>query len=486
MANQIQIRRDTAANWTSINPILAEGELGLEKETGKIKIGDGLNSWRSLGYNNGGGGGTWGSITGTLANQADLINALNGKVSTATTVNGHALSSNVTLTASDVGLGNVPNVNATNPANISQDSTHRFVVDTEKNTWNGKQDALGFTPVPNTRNINGHPLSADVTIAKADVDLSNVTNDAQLKAAAGDFAAFPEKTLPVSADLLLIEDSAAGGTKKKVQISNLPGGASLPSQTGHSGQYLTTNGTSPSWGSPMGTGNVVGPASANDSEIAAFDGTDGKKLKGTGIKLGSGITGFTKGSLLAGTGNNTPDNLPVGASGQFLVVDNTQSTGVKWTDPAISLITNLQTTLDSKADVTLDSALADGEYDGPTRTLVARVDINAGQLVMPYSDSGVLKATLASHSGDMAAWFIAVESKAAGNSIKLLPSGRYRNDTKFNFASVGGELFRDPTTDGELTITKPTTSGNKLQKLGFVEDAHTIFFNPSPSVGTVA
>ena len=51
----------------------------------------------------------------------------------------------VVLTKSDVGLNNVPNVNATNPANISQTSSYRFVTDTEKSTWNGKQDALGFT-----------------------------------------------------------------------------------------------------------------------------------------------------------------------------------------------------------------------------------------------------------------------------------------------------------------------------------------------------
>lgn len=46
-----------------------------------------------------------------------------------------------------------------------------------------KQDSLGFTPVPNTRTVNGHALSADVTVTKSDVGLGNVTNDAQLKAA---------------------------------------------------------------------------------------------------------------------------------------------------------------------------------------------------------------------------------------------------------------------------------------------------------------
>lgn len=35
-------------------------------------------------------------------------------------------------------------------ASIPQDSTHRFVSDADKTTWNAKQDALGFTPVNTT------------------------------------------------------------------------------------------------------------------------------------------------------------------------------------------------------------------------------------------------------------------------------------------------------------------------------------------------
>jgi hypothetical protein len=50
MAVQIQIRRGTAANWTSANPTLAEGELGYETDTGKLKAGDGSTAWTGLDY----------------------------------------------------------------------------------------------------------------------------------------------------------------------------------------------------------------------------------------------------------------------------------------------------------------------------------------------------------------------------------------------------------------------------------------------------
>lgn len=50
MPVQIQFRRGTAAQWTSANPTLAEGELGLETDTSLIKIGDGDTPWNSLAY----------------------------------------------------------------------------------------------------------------------------------------------------------------------------------------------------------------------------------------------------------------------------------------------------------------------------------------------------------------------------------------------------------------------------------------------------
>lgn len=48
--NTIQLRRGTAASWTSSNPVLTQGEPGYETDTGRLKIGDGLTHWVSLSY----------------------------------------------------------------------------------------------------------------------------------------------------------------------------------------------------------------------------------------------------------------------------------------------------------------------------------------------------------------------------------------------------------------------------------------------------
>ena len=74
---RFRLRRDTAARWTSVDPVLGPGEPALETDTKRVKYGDGVTAWSALPYpinpiN-------WGSITGTLADQTDLKNALDAK-----------------------------------------------------------------------------------------------------------------------------------------------------------------------------------------------------------------------------------------------------------------------------------------------------------------------------------------------------------------------------------------------------------------------
>jgi hypothetical protein len=47
---RLQQRSDTKANWQSRNPILLVGEIGIEIDTGKLKVGNGVTPWNSLAY----------------------------------------------------------------------------------------------------------------------------------------------------------------------------------------------------------------------------------------------------------------------------------------------------------------------------------------------------------------------------------------------------------------------------------------------------
>lgn len=45
-----QQRYDTAAAWAANNPVLLEGEMGIESDTHKFKFGDGITTWNGLSY----------------------------------------------------------------------------------------------------------------------------------------------------------------------------------------------------------------------------------------------------------------------------------------------------------------------------------------------------------------------------------------------------------------------------------------------------
>lgn len=50
LTTRIILRNDTANNWTTNNPVLLKGEIGLETDTGKYKIGNGTSNWQALQY----------------------------------------------------------------------------------------------------------------------------------------------------------------------------------------------------------------------------------------------------------------------------------------------------------------------------------------------------------------------------------------------------------------------------------------------------
>ena len=230
MALRFQIRHGTAAEWASVNPILAQSEIGHETDTNKTKLGDGVTAWNSLAYSatkgdtgpqgiqgpqgdagatgakgdkgdkgdtgspgstgatgsqgpqgNPGADGAAGATgpkgdtgltgpTGPKGDKGDTgatgpagttdYNALSNKPALATVAISGAysdLTGKPTIPAAQVqtdwnavsGIGvllNKPTIPTTLAA-LTDDATHRLTTDTEKSTWNGKQAALGFTPI---------------------------------------------------------------------------------------------------------------------------------------------------------------------------------------------------------------------------------------------------------------------------------------------------------------------------------------------------
>ena len=74
---QICVRRDTAANWTSANPTLLNGEVGYDTTNNKIKIGNGTLGWNALSYlTDAAGGGGWPDFNNKALWQCEFTGAV--------------------------------------------------------------------------------------------------------------------------------------------------------------------------------------------------------------------------------------------------------------------------------------------------------------------------------------------------------------------------------------------------------------------------
>jgi len=106
MASIIQIRRDTASNGTTANPILALGEMGAETDTSKIKIGDGVTAWASVPYLIDAGDYLTATSTNTLTNKTITFagNTLTGVAPTTTPTLTGVKETKVAMGANDIDL----------------------------------------------------------------------------------------------------------------------------------------------------------------------------------------------------------------------------------------------------------------------------------------------------------------------------------------------------------------------------------------------
>jgi len=178
MANRIQLRRDGAQQWANVNPILAQGELGIEIDTSRIKIGDGVTAWNSLRYErpletesntantlvkrdsdgNFEAGSITASLIGNAATATRLANArqiqLGGDMSGAGTFDG---SSNLTITAELNYVTALPHYDA---ENLGATGTYtRFTVDSRGRIVNADNP----TALSDFGITDAQPLDSDLT-----------------------------------------------------------------------------------------------------------------------------------------------------------------------------------------------------------------------------------------------------------------------------------------------------------------------------------
>lgn len=184
MAVKFQFRYDTAANWTSNNPTLLAGEIGIESDTKKMKVGDGTTAWTSLAY----AFVTTGSPTITTSivtssGSFDLINT------NAATINfaGAATALNIGASTGTLTIGN-PTITATNatalalngasPSITTTSTATASVFNTNATTLNigGAATTIAIGAATGTTTINNALALSAGTTTKAPLDFASGTN----------------------------------------------------------------------------------------------------------------------------------------------------------------------------------------------------------------------------------------------------------------------------------------------------------------------
>ena len=217
MPTQIQLRRDTAADWTSNNPTMAAGEFGWESDTNRFKIGTGTTAWNSLEY-------------------ADTLKSLGDMTITGSTISAPS-NGDLTLTTAGSGvvlvndsfkIGSGESVTtildednlATNSATAlaTQQSIKAYVDNEISNVGIGDITAVGSTLIA--------PSNADLSLTTAGTG-NVVLNDISIK----DNKVEANR----SNDDLVLKGSGSG----KVNINEA---YTLPNADGSANQFLKTDG----------------------------------------------------------------------------------------------------------------------------------------------------------------------------------------------------------------------------------------------------
>ena len=269
MAIQIQLRRGDAADWTSTNPILAEGEVGVEIDTLKLKVGNGTDNWNTLPY--------FGSA-GTVTSVGALTLGTSGTDLSSTVANG---------TTTPVITLNVPTASASNRGVLSSADWTTF-----NNKGNGTVTSVtGTSPV----NSSGGATPA-ISLASGYGDTLNpyASKTANYVLASPDGSSgVPTFRAIVASDIPTLNQNTTGTAANITATSN----STLTTLSALSLPYSQLSGTVPTWNQ-----NTTGTASNVTGTVAIANGGSGTTTAQGAINAFAGAV--TSGSYLRGNGTN--------------------------------------------------------------------------------------------------------------------------------------------------------------------------------------
>jgi len=279
-------RRDTAANWTSNNPVMQDGQLGYETDTRKFKFGDGSTSWISLSYASavaiGGGGGvtdgdkgdivvsgsgaTWTIDTGVVT-----TTKMGGDVTTA----GKALLDDADATAQRVtlGLGTIATQNA-NAVSITGGTLTGVVVSTGTYSSNVNETLMRIVRKSTAGTITKG--QAVYVVGSTGTHLTVELADASTEATAATTIGVAAETITDISDGYMLVAGLLTGLSTLPTASFTNGAALWLSET--AGGLTTTRPTQPAHGVAMGWVINASNGSAGSAYIKVINGLELEEL----------------------------------------------------------------------------------------------------------------------------------------------------------------------------------------------------------------
>jgi hypothetical protein len=309
---KILFRRDLAATWTSVDPVLSAGEIGLESDTGKIKLGDGSTEWTELDY-------FFGSLEATnyveslVAGTGLTITGNSGSGSTPTISLPQSVGTSASPTFAQMTIGNLP-------VNDSHVATKAYVDGIAASiNWHDFTQLATSAILPNTPTYN------------------NGTNGVGA-------------TLTASGNARLVVDgtNASVGNRiiVKTQASALQNGVyDVTAQGSVSAPWVLTRSEDFDGGSFYGTVNAgeavyVGAGSTNVGQgflvFTTGSGTDGAHVIGTdsiSFTQFSGTAGITAGTGIFKNGNQISIGQDISQSASVFFAGVTAVNGEGGADP---------------------------------------------------------------------------------------------------------------------------------------------------------
>lgn len=185
---RIKFKRDTSSNWTNKNPIILNGEIILvDTDSGELraKVGDGVKSYTQLPFSDE-------AIRNLIPTDLSELNQ-DSTHRLVTDSEKQTWNNKSNFDGDYYSLTSRPTI-PTQLSQLSSDSAHRTVTDTEKNIWNSKMDELSVQTITlttsgwtqgsddryyQTKSVSG--VTSSTPVVWVDCDLSTSDVDAKVE-----------------------------------------------------------------------------------------------------------------------------------------------------------------------------------------------------------------------------------------------------------------------------------------------------------------